>query len=57
MIGKVLKYIHYLIASLKIKVNISLDKIRSGQKHSATRGWDGGFVEAMGLLHSGTRGG
>ena len=57
MIGKGLKYIRKCgIGPLKIKVNISLDKIRSGWKHSGARGWGGG-LETMSVLYSEIRGG
>ena len=57
MIGKGLKYICKCgIGPLKIKVNISLDKIRSGWKHSGARGWGGG-LETMSVLYSEIRGG
>ena len=58
MIGKVWKYIRKCgIDPLKNKANISLDKIRSGWKHSGARRWGGGFVEAMSVLYSEIRGG
>ena len=58
MIGRVLKYIPKCgIDPLKDKVNISLDKIRSGWKNSGARGWGGGIVEARSVLYSEIRGG